>query len=154
MITDEQLNKWETLHKAAMPGAWETLEASSNRLYVQRVGDFGPALFIVMKLSLVGDSITSAATNAEFVVEAHNTIVPALIDEVRRLRQALETIHRDGGKVCENYELCDHPACQSSHMAWSVADALLSEESQLAEDTALRVVETKRERAQKEGETR
>ncbi len=43
------------------------------------------------------------------------------------LRRALEEIKRDQGRVCENFELCMHTACQSSYAAWAIADKALSE---------------------------
>ena len=47
---------------------------------------------------------------------------PAPLDVAVR---ALETIKRDEGKVCEQYETCTHLACSSSYSAWAIADATL-----------------------------
>lgn len=41
---------------------------------------------------------------------------------------ALKQIKENQGLVCENYELCDHVSCRSSHSAWIIAEAALSEE--------------------------
>lgn len=41
------------------------------------------------------------------------------------LRAALLTIWQHDGQVCDTYDLCDHPACQSSYGAWAIADAAL-----------------------------
>jgi hypothetical protein len=38
---------------------------------------------------------------------------------------ALEQIKREEGKVCDQYEICEHRACQSSYAAWAIADATL-----------------------------
>lgn len=38
---------------------------------------------------------------------------------------ALQAIKRDEGKVCDEYETCEHRACQSSYAAWAIADAAL-----------------------------
>jgi hypothetical protein len=46
--------------------------------------------------------------------------------ENQRLRTALETIRRDYGRVCAEFELCDHVACASSVGAWFEADAALA----------------------------
>jgi hypothetical protein len=43
----------------------------------------------------------------------------------RRLTEALERIHTEGGKVCEEFEVCEHRACQSSYTAWAISDAAL-----------------------------
>jgi hypothetical protein len=42
------------------------------------------------------------------------------------LVEALQTIRDHYGKVCEEYELCEHPACASSAGAWFEADAALA----------------------------
>lgn len=49
-----------------------------------------------------------------------------LRDERDRYRTALETITRDYGQVCEEYEVCDHRACAASYGAWATADAALA----------------------------
>ena len=38
---------------------------------------------------------------------------------------ALQEIRNEQGKVCDNYELCTHRACQSSYTAWAIADKAL-----------------------------
>ena len=38
---------------------------------------------------------------------------------------ALEAIKRDYGKVCPQFTICTHTACQSSYGAWSIADEAL-----------------------------
>lgn len=40
-------------------------------------------------------------------------------------RMALEEIRTNYGKVCQEFELCEHPACASSYGAWAVADEAL-----------------------------
>lgn len=44
---------------------------------------------------------------------------------IQRLRQALQRIRNEEGRVCEDFELCRHPACRSSYAAWAIADAAL-----------------------------
>jgi len=41
------------------------------------------------------------------------------------LRHACEQIKQDGGKVCPEYEVCNHAACESSYFAWAAADQAL-----------------------------
>lgn len=48
--------------------------------------------------------------------------------ERERLRESLETIKTQYGKVCPEFELCEHESCQSSCGAWLVADAALNGE--------------------------
>jgi hypothetical protein len=35
--------------------------------------------------------------------------------------EALRAIHAEG-KVCAEYEVCEHRACRSSYAAWAIAD--------------------------------
>jgi hypothetical protein len=51
--------------------------------------------------------------------------VKRLSEEVQRLRAALQQIKEEGGKVCAEFEVCRHVACQSSVAAWMIADAAL-----------------------------
>jgi len=46
--------------------------------------------------------------------------------EIDELRAALQQIKVVGGRVCEDFALCEHPACQSSYAAWSLADEALA----------------------------
>lgn len=56
-------------------------------------------------------------------VEAHQRHLEA---ENEQLRAALQTIRDTYGKVCGEFELCAHPACNSSYGAWAVADDALT----------------------------
>jgi hypothetical protein len=49
-----------------------------------------------------------------------------LTGQVEQYGRALMVIRERLGQVCENYEVCDHRACQASHAAWEVADAALT----------------------------
>ena len=40
---------------------------------------------------------------------------------------ALKEIRDNEGKVCDNFELCDHRACRSSYSSWYIADKALKE---------------------------
>lgn len=42
-------------------------------------------------------------------------------------KKALELIKKNQGKVCQEFELCDHISCGSSYASWAIADAALSE---------------------------
>lgn len=53
--------------------------------------------------------------------EAH---IPLSVAE--ELADALELIRRDEGKVCPEFELCTHAACNSSYAAWAIADEALA----------------------------
>jgi len=41
--------------------------------------------------------------------------------------KALKEIRDTQGKVCDNFELCNHKACHSSYTSWAIADKALSE---------------------------
>ena len=45
--------------------------------------------------------------------------------EIARLTAALQRIKDHSGKVCAEFETCEHNACQASFTAWSIADAAL-----------------------------
>jgi len=47
--------------------------------------------------------------------------------KVQMMFKALTEIKSDCGKVCEDFELCAHIACQSSVGAWIIADKVLTE---------------------------
>jgi hypothetical protein len=51
-----------------------------------------------------------------------------------RYRRALEEIKTEQGKVCENFELCTHLACQSSCASWFIADKALNPETYRSDD--------------------
>lgn len=48
-----------------------------------------------------------------------------LIVKVKKYKQALETIKKESGVVCANFELCKHASCKSSAAAWLIADKAL-----------------------------
>lgn len=48
-----------------------------------------------------------------------------LLNEVVRLRAALEKTRREEGKVCPEFEICGHAWCQSSCTFWLIADEAL-----------------------------
>ena len=41
--------------------------------------------------------------------------------------RALKEIRDNEGKVCDNFELCNHRACRSSYSSWYIADKALKE---------------------------
>ena len=48
-----------------------------------------------------------------------------LLDMVVAQRVAIQRIHDDCGKVCNEFETCAHTACRSSFDAWAIADCAL-----------------------------
>ncbi len=48
------------------------------------------------------------------------------MSEAERLKAFLMRIHESEGKVCQDYDICEHVACASSYGAWAYADAALS----------------------------
>ena len=56
------------------------------------------------------------------------------LDEMARIREledALREIKDTQGKVCENYELCQHISCASSYNSWAIADKALSDKEEM-----------------------
>ena len=51
-------------------------------------------------------------------------------------RAALEEIRANYGKVCQEFELCEHPACESSYGAWATADEALRPITRVTEEPA------------------
>jgi rRNA maturation protein Nop10 len=47
-------------------------------------------------------------------------------DEYLKLRKALQEIHDKQGKVCSEFEICEHISCQSSCSSWFIADQALN----------------------------
>jgi len=85
-------------------------------------------------LRLYGDRVPFRSTvDARLAAEAVNAL-PALLAERKRLREALEEIRRVQGKVCDQFEICHHRACESSFSSWAIADTTLR--SLLAEQEA------------------
>ena len=73
---------------------------------------------------LYGANFFGRSYLADYVAE-----VQTLCTEVERLRAALQRIKDQCGRVCDEFELCRHRACQSSYEAWSIADAALQGET-------------------------
>lgn len=46
----------------------------------------------------------------------------------------MKEIKRDEGKVCDEFEICEHRACQSSYSAWAIADIALARLAAEGED--------------------
>lgn len=49
-------------------------------------------------------------------------------------RAALREIKNTQGRVCRQYEICGHVACQSSYASWAIADKVLREHRQPDEE--------------------
>ena len=49
------------------------------------------------------------------------------LDALSIATEALKEIRDTQGKVCDNFELCDHRACQSSYSSWAIADKALKD---------------------------
>ena len=77
MITDEQLKKWRALADAATPRPWE-YSPETYRLAISRWVDFSCP-------------ITVNHNDGKFIAAAREA-VPALIDEVERLREENEKL--------------------------------------------------------------
>jgi hypothetical protein len=47
--------------------------------------------------------------------------------KISTLKAALEKIRDEHGKVCNEYEVCTHISCASSHAAWTIAEQALKD---------------------------
>ena len=53
-----------------------------------------------------------------------------ILESLQLLRiatEALREIRDTQGKVCDNFGLCHHRACQSSYCSWAIADEALKD---------------------------
>lgn len=82
-LTDEQFREAGSLCEAATPGPWDA--GLENVYAVQRAGEPGPVRATVARL--VGPDADRA------FIAAARTLVPALLDEVERLRADLRTVY-------------------------------------------------------------
>lgn len=55
-------------------------------------------------------------------------------DQERTARQALERIKTEEGKVCPEFQICEHESCRSSYAAWAIADEALTGDTQKLTD--------------------
>lgn len=45
--------------------------------------------------------------------------------------KALKEIKNEQGKVCAEYEICEHRACKSSYVSWALADKAIHKISKI-----------------------
>ena len=83
-ITNDELREIEARTNAATPGPWKATPHGSN-VFVLWDGD---KVRLNGRICTVDDVVQSSFTDAEFVAHAR-TDVPALLSEVRRLREDL-----------------------------------------------------------------
>ena len=72
--------------------------------------------------------LEGAGERARIVLDAKNHwMTRAVGAESQRdaLAEALREVKTEG-KVCAEFEICEHVACQSSYSAWAIADAALA----------------------------
>ena len=63
--------------------------------------------------------------DAANLVEKLQSDLAASRAEVEKLKEALQEIRDKKGKVCAEYETCEHPACASSYESWALAHRVL-----------------------------
>jgi hypothetical protein len=61
----------------------------------------------------------------QFAKEIWQSVVEISANEISTLKAALEKIRDEHGKVCNEYEVCTHISCASSHAAWTIAEQAL-----------------------------
>ena len=142
-LTDQQLDEYAALADAATPGPWHLTDSDAivAPLTQQHVADVWEP--------------TAASRNGEFI-EAARTAVPALLAEVRRLRQQDAPTGQPEGKprlldcgLCfeeHGEEIHPHPACtvdrlaelEAEHRRWAAVHALVER----AIDKGVSVIDT------------
>jgi len=61
-----------------------------------------------------------------------DTIYEAMLEfrelraKAKLMQDALERIVQECGKVCQNFEVCEHQSCGSSYLSWAIADAVVN----------------------------
>lgn len=134
-MTEEQLHHWRKVCEEATAGPWhhdyQPQGPSGSKCYRDQVLS-ADGVVICQRPYGAFRGPGKAARNAEirdarFIAMARE-MVPALLDEVGRLRAALSEIWSQHGNVCPEYETCDHTSCQSSYAAWAIADRALRKE--------------------------
>ena len=63
--------------------------------------------------------------DAASLVEKLQSDLAASRAEAEKLRETLQEIRDKKGKVCAEYETCEHPACASSYESWALAHRVL-----------------------------
>ena len=51
--------------------------------------------------------------------------IDRIAQRCRIYEDALLRIRNEEGKVCKDFDLCDHASCRSSYSAWLIADQAL-----------------------------
>lgn len=74
------------------------------------------------------DYYRKLADTAEERWKSADAEITNLQEQLRAAEAALTHIKTDCGKVCEEYEICTHIACQSSYNAWAIADGYLTQQ--------------------------
>lgn len=103
-LTDEQLAELERLEKEATPPPWRT-ESDGHFWLISEGEEPSPAQDDY--LGIVASKIVGEKANADIIAAARN-VLPALLDEVRRLRDAVETAVR-----CNDRDAHPCPTCSA-----------------------------------------
>lgn len=78
---------------------------------------------------------TRAWSLAELALESIDPpdVIAGICKKCEIFRAALEEIRAQHGKVCGQFEDCEHAACNSSYAAWNIADRVLRGEWEATE---------------------
>lgn len=58
-------------------------------------------------------------------IKKHMEITEMLMKDFGIAAQALEKIHEEEGKICEEFQTCKCISCASSHRSWEIANKAL-----------------------------
>jgi hypothetical protein len=119
--------------EAATAGPWNVTEMEGH--WISGAGYVQGMTYYVFEAEQRGDGECGSMLkeDAEFVAASRED-VPWLLAQLAaseaaraRLVEALQMIRDRYGKVCDEFELCQHTACDSSVGSWMEADAALTD---------------------------
>ena len=115
MITEQQLNEWEELAKAATPGPWEAELATERGSWIRQSD--------TSNLSAMswGNTDQEGAANAIFIA-ASRTAVPALVEMVRELKAENERLRKVIGGSQWHWPADDTSSDVCADGPWEIAE--------------------------------
>jgi hypothetical protein len=125
-ITHAQAKRWAEL--AYMQGQWSR-DAEIEKLRGAYRAALGAEAEAKERMTTVFDAYDKIAEAVDTSHAAQLIQALAKMQEDRNnLRAALNEIKSEQGKVCADYETCDHVACRSSYTSWTIADQALQKD--------------------------
>ena len=135
ILSSKELEEIRSRAEAATPGEWRVWDNRGKPIFQRNWGEkqedpttwkerLGPTHFGVRVDELDGRSFNPLTfDNAQFISHSRQDVLN-LINEIKRLRAGFELI-KTYGRVCEEFEICEHVACSDSCGAYLVASEIL-----------------------------